>query len=133
MRRRLDVARSFQGVKKRGAAPFRAAATTLGHAIGGQQFGYGGARRLVAHRHVEAPVEIAPPPRPHQRPRRPRLFARIGDAQHPPARRRQRLHRYSARTAANTSVTWPGTLTLRHARTSVPSAPNRKVARSIPI
>jgi len=93
---------------------------------------------------MTAPVGPAAPrkrsgydPGARHRPRRHQLGGRIRRRQHMRARRADRLDMRGkgqrALAASSTSAAWPFTFTLRQIRCTFPWAPNRKVARSIPI
>jgi len=84
---------------------------------------------------IETMIEPAKPPVACHFARCHRLGPRIGRDQHGCRRRSDTFpHTVSSSfTASSTSTAWPGTRTRRQIRASLPSTPNRKVARSMPI
>ena len=107
------------------------------HLVGRQQRRRSRSRRHVGHGGIEPMRQPPQPPRARHRPRRHQLGGWLGRHQHMGTSRAHRVDMcwqgQSARAASSTSAAWPFTFTLGQTRCTVPSAPNRKVARSMPI
>lgn len=105
-----------------------------GHLARMQQDGRVRARGLIGHRPIKAVRQPSQPPRPRDGARSHHLGMGISGQQDMAARRPDTIGQgQSAFAASSTSAACPLTFTLGQTRATTPSAPIRKVARSIPI